>query len=70
MIAYSVKAEYIIAPVAQWIAQWISNPLVVGSNPTGGAKRKELLIRKHRDEIYTKCLARFKLNRNRSFLDR
>jgi hypothetical protein len=41
MIAYSAKTEYNIAPVAQWIAQWISNPLVVGSSPTGGAKRKE-----------------------------
>ena len=40
MIAYSVKAEYIIAPVAQWIAQWISNPLVAGSNPAGGAKER------------------------------
>lgn len=26
------------APVAQWIEQWVSNPLAVGSIPTGGTK--------------------------------
>lgn len=28
------------APIAQWIEQWISNPSVVGSNPTGSANRE------------------------------
>lgn len=28
------------APVAQWTEQWVSNPKVVGSNPTGGASKK------------------------------
>jgi hypothetical protein len=27
----------ITAPVAQWTEQWPSKPLVVGSNPAGGA---------------------------------
>ena len=27
---------FICAPVAQWIEQWVSNPLAVGSIPTGG----------------------------------
>ena len=51
MICTLTRQEFLLVPVAQWIARWTSNPKVPGSNPGRDAKgfffaseRNELLL--------------------------
>ena len=33
---FALRSDVVVAPLAQWIARWTSNPKVAGSSPAGG----------------------------------